>query len=111
MASCSSCGGNRLINRSSTNVNRNNLNTIQNKFSFKDKDFTLGYVLVDINPLIGSVTKINYGKRNVGDKIFIHVNDIDEKIFGKEYNNVKDNIEIITPIEEKKKSKRKVNDS
>ncbi len=76
---CSKCGAktrsvNPLLNKTATKPLALNAN-------FKSSDFVLGYLISDLNPVIGKTTGINYGIRKNGDQFYINKNDLDNVNF------------------------------
>ncbi len=76
---CSKCGAktrsvNPLLNKAATKPLALNAN-------FKSSDFVLGYLVSDLNPVIGKTTGINYGIRKNGDQLYVSKNDIDNVNF------------------------------
>lgn len=116
---CSTCGSNKVIKKTSTNkvaapLIAQNLN---NKIAMKDSDLKLAYVLDISQPLIGKATKINYGKRELYQRIYVHINDIDNVVFSLELPTVEVEEELIDEIKsivvnsKKKKKVKEENDS
>ena len=72
---CSKCGArtrsvNPLLNKTATKPLALNAN-------FKSSDFVLGYLISDLNPVIGVKTGINYGDRKNGEQFYVNKNDLD----------------------------------
>lgn len=76
---CSSCGGNVIVGTAKRLQNAVPF-AIKALTSFKDTDFVLKYLVVDVKEdIVGETTKINYGKRKLNEQFLVHVNDVDTR--------------------------------
>lgn len=74
---CSTCGKSNLKQQ----VNKVKPNAQPLLSSFKDSDFVLAYLIKELSPTVGQITKIAYGIRTVNEQFYVHKNDLDNVYF------------------------------